>query len=164
MVILLAGAALWLKGYVSQDTLQHGISTVGSLALIGVGGWQVLGAVSSIRHGHSHGHSHAHAEHLPHNFRGVFILGLSNGVLPCPGALAALLVAISMEKIGLGLMTVLVYSLGLALALTGICLVVLEAGKKARTWLPSDTALLWLPLGSGVLVMGTGLWMLKIFG
>jgi cytochrome c biogenesis protein CcdA len=70
--------------------------------------------------------------------------------------LAALLVAISTGKTALGLMTVLTYSLGLALALAFIGMVVVEAGRRAKTWIPSDRALLWLPLASGILVLGTG--------
>ena len=86
-------------------------------------------------------------------------MGLSNGALPCPGALAALLVALSLGQVALGLVTVLTYSLGLACALTAMCVVVVEAGRRVRALLPSDRAMMWLPLASGVLVLGTGVWL-----
>ena len=86
-------------------------------------------------------------------------MGLGNGVLPCPGALAALLVAVSLGQVALGLTTVLTYSLGLAVALAVMGIIVVEAGRRARAWLPSDRAMLWLPLASGLLVFGTGLWL-----
>ncbi len=92
---------------------------------------------------------------------GVAILGLSNGALPCPGALAALLVALSLGQVMLGLVTVLTYSLGLATALAVMGILVVEAGKRVRQWLPSDRAMLWLPLASGILVLATGLWLLN---
>ena len=92
------------------------------------------------------------------------MLGLSNGLLPCPGALAALLVAVSLGQLALGLVTVLTYSLGLATALAAMGIVVVEAGRRLRSWLPTDRAMLWLPLASGLLVLGTGLWLLAGHG
>lgn len=159
VVLVLAAASLWLKAWLLPDQLERGIAVTGALILIGLGAWTVVDGIRGIRHGHSHAHGHSH-DRAPgrgaQGHRGVFLVGLSNGVLPCPGALAALLVAISTGKTALGLMTVLTYSLGLALALAFIGMVVVEAGRRAKTWIPSDRALLWLPLASGILVLGTG--------
>lgn len=165
VVILLALASMGLRSYFSQETLEHWVALVGALALLGVGAWVIFDSIGAIRHGHSHGHSHGHGhDHGDHHeeargYWGIALVGISNGVLPCPGALAALLVAMSLGQVSLGLITVLIYSLGLALALTGIGIVAVEAGKRARSWLPSDAALLWLPLCSGILVFGTGIWL-----
>jgi ABC-type nickel/cobalt efflux system permease component RcnA len=76
--------------------------------------------------------------------------------------LAALLVALSLGRPILGMVTVLTYSLGLALALAGMGILVVEASRRARTWLPSEQALLWLPVGSGILVFATGLALLGL--
>lgn len=161
VVILLAVGSLSLKNYFSQASLEHGIALAGAILLIAMGSWVALRSLWDIRHGHAHGHTHAHDEGAQRNgYLGVALLGLSNGVLPCPGALAALLVALSLGKVALGLTTVLTYSLGLATALAVIGILVVEAGRRARAWLPSDKALLWLPLISGVLVLGTGLWLI----
>jgi nickel/cobalt exporter len=170
VVILLAVASLALARYVSASVLEQGIATLGAGMLIAMGLWVALRSLADLRHGHSHGHSHSHAHgHGGHGHSdsrpdqglwAVAVLGLSNGVLPCPGALASLLVAISLGQVALGLTTVLTYSLGLASALAAMGVLVVEAGRRVRSWLPSDRAMLWLPLASGCLVLGTGVWLL----
>ena len=166
VVVLLAIGSLALKSYFSQAAMEHGIALVGAGILILMGAWVAMRAMNDIRHGHSHGHSHEHRGHgqahtaSANGFWGVALLGLSNGVLPCPGALASLLVALSLGQIALGLVTVLTYSLGLAFALAVMGVMVVEAGRRVRSWLPSDRAMLWLPLASGILVLGTGIWLL----
>jgi len=167
VVFLLALASLGLKQVLSQEQLQRFVGTFGSLALMAVGAWVVARAIRDLRHGHSHGHDHGHGRGhggpegaQAKGYWGVILIGLSNGALPCPGALAALLVALSIGKVALGLVTVFTYSLGLAVALAAMGVIVVEAGRRARAWLPSDQALLWLPVASGTLVFGTGAWLL----
>jgi len=174
VVILLAVGSLALKSYFSTSELQHGVTLAGACILLVMGAYVAIRSILDIKHGHSHGHSHdhghdhghAHAHHTGtdgagsgRDFWGIALLGLGNGVLPCPGALAALLVAVSLGQIALGLTTVLTYSLGLAVALAAMGIIVVEAGRRARAWLPSDRTMLWLPLASGTLVFGTGLWL-----
>jgi nickel/cobalt exporter len=163
VVVLLALGSLSLKSCLSSAQLEHGVSSIGAVILIALGSWVAYRSLSDLRHGHSHGHGHEHRhEHAQGRggIWGVALIGLSNGVLPCPGALAALLVALSLGQIALGLITVITYSLGLAVALAAMGILVVEAGRRARAWLPSDAAMLWLPLASGLLVLGTGFWLL----
>ena len=54
-------------------------------------------------------------------------LGASGGLVPCPSALVLLLSAISIGRIGLGLLLLLGFSLGLAIVLMATGLVVLFA-------------------------------------
>jgi nickel/cobalt transporter (NicO) family protein len=168
VVVLLALASLSLSQFLSRDQLNHGVAEVGAIILVGVGARVMLRSVRDLRHGHLGGHDHDHGH--PHGNESshagkkglwaIALLGLSNGILPCPGALAALLVALSLGKVFLGMTTVLTYSLGLATALATMGILVVEAGRRVRSWLPSDRALLWLPLGSGLLVFSTGTWLL----
>ena len=46
-------------------------------------------------------------------------MGASAGLLPCPSALVVLLGAIAQHQIALGLLMIVVFSLGLACTLTG---------------------------------------------
>jgi nickel/cobalt exporter len=163
VVLLLAAGGLALQHYVSTDVLQRWTRLAGAAILALMGAWVAVAAFRAIRHGHSHGHDHGRPANdggfEQNGYWGVALLGLSNGALPCPGALAALLVALSLGQVALGLVTVLTYSLGLACALTAMCVVVVEAGRRVRALLPSDRAMMWLPLASGVLVLGTGVWL-----
>jgi ABC-type nickel/cobalt efflux system permease component RcnA len=164
VVILLALASLSLKDLVEGPKLERGIALFGGCLLAGLGVWTAGNSLRQLRHGHAHqhGHSHGHGHAAPSRggFWGVAIVGLSNGVLPCPGALAALLVALSLGQMALGLATVFSYSLGLASALVAMGILVVEAGKRVRAWLPSERAMLYFPLASGCLVFGTGVWIL----
>jgi nickel/cobalt transporter (NicO) family protein len=98
-------------------------------------------------HGHSHdGHGHHHHEMFsqggkPIGWRGVLAIGISGGLLPCPAALVVLLSAISLGRIGFGLLLIVAFSAGLALVLSGIGLIVLYGGR----WIERQATLFpWL--------------------
>lgn len=82
--------------------------------------------------GHSHS-DHSHSGHASHpqtmNMRNLLALGISGGLLPCPSALILLLSAIALRQVGIGLVLIVVFSLGLASVLTGIGLVLVYAGR-----------------------------------
>jgi ABC-type nickel/cobalt efflux system permease component RcnA len=91
--------------------------------------------------GHNHdGHNHSHGpgghSHLPQadedgriSWRSLLALGISGGLLPCPSALVLLLSAIALQRVGLGLFLILIFSLGLAGVLTAIGLAFVYAGR-----------------------------------
>ncbi|HXG82581.1 MAG TPA: sulfite exporter TauE/SafE family protein [Pyrinomonadaceae bacterium] len=79
---------------------------------------------------HTHGGStHTHAPPKQIGWRSLLALGISGGLLPCPSALVLMLSAISLNRIGYGLVLTLVFSFGLAATLTGVGLVFLYVGK-----------------------------------
>lgn len=92
-------------------------------------------------HDHAHGavlHSHGGSvhSHLPPGsdgeavtWRSLLALGISGGLLPCPSALVVLLSAISLHRIGYGLVLIVAFSLGLAGVLTVIGLAFVYAGR-----------------------------------
>jgi ABC-type nickel/cobalt efflux system permease component RcnA len=91
--------------------------------------------------GHNHdGHNHSHGpgghSHLPEadengriSWRSLLALGISGGLLPCPSALVLLLSAIALQRVGLGLFLILIFSMGLAGVLTAIGLAFVYAGR-----------------------------------
>lgn len=87
-------------------------------------------------HSHEAGLAHTHGgsthTHLPPEqvtWRNLLALGISGGLLPCPSALVLMLSAISLGRIGYGLVLTLMFSIGLAATLTGIGLIFLYIGK-----------------------------------
>ena len=56
-------------------------------------------------------------------------LGISGGLLPCPSALILMLSAIALRQVGVGLVLILAFSVGLAAVLTGIGLFMVYAGR-----------------------------------
>jgi nickel/cobalt exporter len=82
-------------------------------------------------HGHTHG-GMQHDHHVPETtWKGLTGMGISAGIIPCPTALVVLLAAITQEEVALGLLLIVVFSLGLAATLTGLGLGVVYAKRLA---------------------------------
>jgi ABC-type nickel/cobalt efflux system permease component RcnA len=64
-------------------------------------------------------------------WKGLAGMGISAGIIPCPTALVVLLAAISQKEIALGLLLIVVFSLGLAATLTSLGLGVVYAKHLA---------------------------------
>ena len=62
-------------------------------------------------------------------WKSLLALGISGGLLPCPSALVLMLSAISVGRIGYGLVLTIVFSFGLAATLTAVGLAFLYVGK-----------------------------------
>jgi nickel/cobalt transporter (NicO) family protein len=59
--------------------------------------------------------------------RGLVATGISGGILPCPTALVVLLAAISLHRVGYGMLLIVAFSIGLAAAVTTIGIVAVTA-------------------------------------
>jgi ABC-type nickel/cobalt efflux system permease component RcnA len=145
-VFALGAVTLLAAQYVLPERLYPWLNLVSGLLVLAVGaallrsrvrragrsGAQVRGGRA---HGHSHGHVHDHASPADRprdshsTWREVLGLGASAGLLPCPSALVVLLSALSQNQVGIGLLLIASFSLGLATALTAIALAVVYAGR-----------------------------------
>ncbi len=113
-------------------------------------------------HDHDHDHPHGHGYGKPvvwhsHGFGKVHAhrLGIAGGLLPDPAALALLLGALSSGKVLLGLVTVVVFSLGFAATLVVVGIVAAKVGEKVLDWLAS----IWmirLQIATSLLIVGLG--------
>ncbi len=86
----------------------------------------------------------------------VIAFGAAGGIIPCPASITVMLLALSVGQVAWGIVAVLCFSLGLAVALVGVgMLVVIGASKLASTgkfsWVSTRA-----PLVSAVLVIATG--------
>ena len=114
-------------------------------------------------HYHDRGDGRIHS-HLPPGADGSFItwesllaLGVSGGLLPCPSALVMLLSASALGNVGLGMTRVVAFSLGLALVLSAIGLILVDAKRNFDKLPEQITALKFLPAISAMFVMFLGL-------
>ena len=107
---------------------------------------------------HSHGGvRHTHSHDAPVSTRSLIGLGIAGGIIPCPEALAILLLAASIGQFALGLSLVVSFSLGLATVLIsiGIMLVKMRAVLTARlSGNPMWTR--WVPVVSAAVLMVVG--------
>jgi nickel/cobalt exporter len=110
-------------------------------------------------HSHGFGKVHAHrldvvAENRP-KLPVLLALGIAGGLLPDPAALALLLGALSSGKVLLGLVTVVVFSLGFAATLVVVGIIAAKVGEKVLDWLAS----IWmirLQIATSLLIFGMG--------
>jgi nickel/cobalt transporter (NicO) family protein len=145
-VFALGAVTLLLSRYVLPEDLYPWLNVVSGLLVIAIGSSLlyrrlrgVSGGKSEHKHSHDHGtraharhnhpHSHgghAHSHRLPGtdgskvSLRSLLALGVSGGLVPCPAALVLLLSAISLGRLGFGMVLVVAFSAGLAIVLTGI--------------------------------------------
>ena len=127
-------------------------------------------------HDHDHDHDHEHDALKPHKhgplgrehthlpadgqqvtIRSMLALGITGGIIPCPSALVVLLVAIASHRVGLGLLLIVAFSLGLACVLTGIgLLMVYGRGLLSRVRI---SGAVWgrLPMASALAVSCLGM-------
>ena len=89
--------------------------------------------------------------------RPLLAVGVSGGLLPCPSALVVLLAAISLHRIAFGLLLIVAFSAGLALAITGIGLFAVLA-KRAFAHVSFDGRVIaFLPAVSSLVIVVVGL-------
>ena len=108
-------------------------------------------------HDHNHGHvSHSHRPPEEITWRSLLALGISGGLIPCPSALVVMLGAIALNRIGFGMVLVLVFSLGLASALTAIGMMFIYAGRLFQRFPTQAKVLQFLPVLSALFVAAIG--------
>ena len=110
-------------------------------------------------HSHDHGHQHTHDHEHHHDApparasRGSLLsLGISGGLVPCPEAMAVLLISFTINRIALGLGILLAFSLGLAAVLIAIGVAMVLAGPTISRMTKDGPLMRALPVGSAAVV------------
>jgi nickel/cobalt transporter (NicO) family protein len=116
--------------------------------------------VAPAAHRHGWGPVHTHnveALALARPSLGVLLgLGVAGGLLPDPGALAILLASVASGRLILGLLTVVVFSVGFASVLVLVGVVAARVGQVVLAWL-SSRWVGWLQVGAALLIVLVGL-------
>jgi nickel/cobalt transporter (NicO) family protein len=88
--------------------------------------------------GHSHGgHTHGSRRHehpVPTDVRSLLAVGFAGGLVPSPSALVVLLGGIALGRAWFGVLLVLAYGAGMALALVGAGLLLVRARSRIERW------------------------------
>ena len=155
-VFALGGVTLLLSNWIVPDQLYPWLDLSAGLLVVGVGAAVLLSRARHAR-AHRHGHAHRHHEHgHGHELRSLFAVGVSGGLLPCPSALVVLLAAISLHRVGFGMLLVLAFSLGLALAITCVGLVAVLAKSAFARFDGRGSLLTVLPAVSAAVIVLAG--------
>lgn len=117
-------------------------------------------------HDHSHHHHpHRHEQRLPGDQQGqtsvgygaLLTLGITGGMIPCPAALVVLLSAVAFQRVAFGLLLIVAFSLGLAVVLVGIGLLLVSARGIVQRWSGEGPWLIYLPFLSPLVIIPLGL-------
>ena len=141
---------LGLSELIVPERLYPWLNLVSALLVVGVG-LSVLRARLRRRHVHHHHH------HGEQSLRNLLAVGISGGLLPCPTALVVLLAAISLHRVGYGLVLIVAFSLGLAGAMTAVGLAAVSARRFMRRRSFEGRIVRALPAVSAALILALGL-------
>ena len=189
-VVAIGLLALFASQFVVPGVLVPLLEVISGLLVVLMGArlvwrrWVGLHGHHSDHHQHAHDHSHHHGEH-GHGFShdhgdgrvhthlppaegitagSLLAMGVSGGLIPCPEALGIMVIAIGLNRIGLGLGLIVAFSVGLAAVLSAIGVLLVRArplverfGGAGSRWtaaLPLVSAALVTLLGIGMTLSG----------
>lgn len=92
-------------------------------------------------------------------WRSLIPLAISGGLVPCPDAIAILLVAATINRIGFGLGLILAFSFGLAVILIAVGLLIVQGRKLFERLRWFNRAALIMPVFSALIVLGAGIFL-----
>ena len=172
-VFLLGIGTLLLSSYIVPEKIIPVLGVVSGISIVLIGGWlfykrwraflHARAHALGHHHHHDHGHTHTHS-HVPQGditLGSLMALGASGGLVPCPAAMVLLLSAIAIGRVGLGLVLLLAFSLGLAGVLMAIGMLVIHA----KSWLPESAKggqhplLRFAPVASAFVILCVGVLM-----
>lgn len=159
-VFALGLVTLAASQYVVPEDLYPWLGVASGLMVVGIGvtvmrsryrRWRAMRAGEAVAHDHAHSHDHGHghahdhghshrhdAGDAPIRARELVGLGISGGIVPCPSALVVLIAAISQHRIGLGMVLIVAFSVGLAATVTGIGLVTIWGSRLVSRLRPEQ--------------------------
>ena len=164
-VFALGLVTLALSAFVLPEQLYPWLNLVSALLVVVVGLGVLRARVTDWLHARAHArarthhHGHHRHDHDHHGPRGLVGVGISGGLLPCPTALVVLLAAISLHRVGYGLVLIVAFSLGLAATVTGIGLVAVTAKRLFARASLDGPAVRALPTVSALVVLALGITM-----
>jgi nickel/cobalt exporter len=176
-VIALGAVALGLSAWILPEQLYPWLTLVSGLLVVSVGAAVLRGRLRGFGHSHDHAHgtahqhahgvhehthgtehgAHAHAPERRAGRKGLLAMGASAGLIPCPSALVVLLGAVAQHRIGLGLVLIVAFSLGLAATLTALGIAVVHAGRVLSRLPVPGRVVAAVPAVSAALIVVVGL-------
>src|SRR2546428_7639654 len=147
-VLALGLITLFGSRFILPETLYPWLSLASALMILALGVRLIAARAGALRyvrrlwgvirreddHPHVHSHSHEPVTTGAPPWKSLVALGLADGLTPSPSALVVLLAAVSLNRIGLGLLLIVAFSLGLAAGLTLVCLGLIYA-RRLLDWI-----------------------------
>ena len=170
-VFALGAITLYASRYIVPERLYSWLGVLSGLLIAGLGGYMLLRRWTGEDGDHSHAagqlHSHWFTSKKPLDIPTIpqpvldrstakaislsqlIVLGITGGIIPCPAALVVLLSALTLHRIGFGLLLIVAFSLGLAAILVAFGMLTVYARQfMARFKVDGSFTTRWLPLAS----------------
>ncbi len=169
-VFMLGLLVLFASRYILPEALYPWLSVLSGLVVVAIGVSLMLGHAHRLSEKKSgegkdaegvHSHFGIEHSHVPPegalSWRNLTALGVSGGIIPCPSALVVLLSAIALQRVGFGLLLILIFSFGLATVLTLLGITFVYAGRYFERATQNHQGLIRaLPVVSAVFVTLAG--------
>lgn len=183
-VFALALAAWWFAGSLSEQHAARVLGLISGGLVLAVGVWLLTQRLRSYRqnrvefrphvadpprqyvfshpHEHGHGHSHARDEEAARGGLGQLLLvGISGGLVPCPGGMAMLLTAVGAGQAAHGVALVTAFSLGVGAVVLALGVLFCKGSALVeRVFGKSRSLEKWLPLASTAIITGVGVYLI----
>jgi ABC-type nickel/cobalt efflux system permease component RcnA len=177
-VILVAIGLYSFYGNTAPASAQGWLMVLGGLLIFLVGLWlfmqRLRGRADHVHLFGGHDHHHHHGDHDHHHHHApatppktnfgwvrVILLGLGGGIIPCWDAVMMLLVAMAQGQIGFAIPLLLAFSVGLAVVLVGLGLIVLYAHRAGGAKYGDAKWFQYLPVVSALVLLIMGVWFLR---
>ncbi len=170
-VFALGLLVLFASRYILPEALYPWLSVMSGLVVVSIGISLMLGHAHRLSEKRSksgedveglHSHFGIEHSHVPPSgslsWRNLTALGVSGGIIPCPSALVVLLSAIALNRIGFGMILIIIFSFGLATVLTLLGMTFVYAGRYFERVTRNHTGVISaLPIVSSVFVTLAGI-------
>lgn len=168
-VFALAVGAWLFAGKLAEEQAVRWLGQISGGLVVVVGLWILTQRWRHARahhHAHEHGHSHSHShDHDAESARGglgqLLLVGISGGLVPCPGGMAMLLAAVSAGQAAHGVGLVTAFSLGVGAVVLGLGLLFCKGSALVERLFGKSTALeRWLPVASALIICAVGVYLI----
>jgi len=180
-VLAISLVVLYGSSFILPERLYPWLGLASGIMVVALGLRLLAARLLAWRRRHEHGHAHSHparaTDGSPLPWKSLLALGFADGLTPSPSALVVLLAAVSLHRVGLGLLLIVAFSVGLAAVLVLVSLALVygrrlldrlgERGARLREhpyvgWLvggvgPEGRLLRLLPVGGALALVAVGL-------
>jgi len=184
-IIFLAILARAATNYFFPATIERWLGIISGSLVIAVGIWMLKNQIKGKNkyHCHSHYHNHQHilsnmpkhthdhkdsqnedqAQYIESNHitspAGLITLGISGGLVPCPGALSILLASFAVGQPGNGITWILIFSSGLAVSLIVLGILITKTSCFIQNKTSLDKTSSWPATVSAGIITALGLFL-----
>lgn len=182
-IIFLAILARAATNYFFPSTIERWLGIISGSLVIAVGIWMLKNQIKGKNQHHSHYHNHQHTlsnmhkhthdrkdsqneiqvQHLESNRTtspaGLITLGISGGLVPCPGALSILLASFAVGQPGNGIIWILIFSSGLAAVLIALGILITKTSYFIQNKASLDKTSSWPATVSAGIITALGLFL-----